>query len=165
MTAGSQIRMTGLPPVITKDAEVFVLGSFPSRQSLETGQYYANPNNQFWKVIEALFGIDRTLPYRVRTRLLSKHHIALYDAIGSCRRTGSADSRIRNPVLNDIPALLASYPNIRFVACNGSTSAKYAARLDLPDSVTLIRLPSTSPAYAAMSLKDKITCWSVFLQG
>lgn len=161
MPAGRLPRTNGLPPLIGDAPHVLILGSFPSRQSLETGQYYANPQNRFWAVMEALFGIGRALPYKERTALLLHRRIALYDAVGSCRRAGSADSRIRNPVLNDIAGLLARHPTIRLVACNGSAAATYASGLRLPDSVPLLRLPSTSPAYAAMSLEDRIARWSV----
>lgn len=162
MPAGS--RLTGLPPVITKNANVLILGSFPSRMSLESGEYYANPKNRFWAVMERLFGIPRGLPYRSRTRLLEKNRIALWDAVGSCRREGSADRSITDPVANDIAGLLASHPGIRLVACNGSASAGFVSRCTLPGTVTVLRLPSTSPAHAAMTLEEKIARWSVILE-
>ena len=59
-----------LPPVYGESPEVIILGSFPSRQSLLKNEYYGNPRNHFWQIIEALFSLDRHLPYRVRTSLL-----------------------------------------------------------------------------------------------
>ena len=44
--------------------EVLILGSFPGRQSLLKKEYYGNPRNHFWHIMEALFSIDRHLPYR-----------------------------------------------------------------------------------------------------
>jgi TDG/mug DNA glycosylase family protein len=143
---------------------VLIIGSFPSRQSLEKGEYYANRQNRFWTIMQALFGIDPALPYRQRTALLMREHVALWDAIGSCSRAGSADNRIKDPVLNDVAGLLVAHPSIRLIACNGGASARHAAQLRLPGNVPLIRLPSTSPAYAAMSLEEKIARWSVLRQ-
>jgi TDG/mug DNA glycosylase family protein len=161
MPASRSGHCIGLPPVIGDDPAVLILGSFPSVQSLSTGRYYANPQNQFWKIMQYLLGIDSDLPYRQRIQLLSDNHIALWDAVGSCLREGSADNRIREPVLNDIACLITSHPSIQLITCNGGASATYASNLRMPDSVEMLRLPSTSPAYAAMSLTKKIACWSV----
>ncbi len=161
MVPGRLPILTGLPPVIGRDARVLVIGSFPSRESLRAGQYYANRRNQFWEIMGHLFNFDPALPYRQRTGLLIKTHVALWDALGSCRRQGSADNRITGPVLNDIPGLLTSHPGIRLIAANGHAALRYGIQHPLPDSVTMIRLPSTSPAYAAMSLEEKVSCWSV----
>ena len=56
----------GFLPVHGESVEVLILGSFPSRQSLEKKEYYGNPQNHFWHIIEALYDIDRHLPYAVR---------------------------------------------------------------------------------------------------
>lgn len=150
----------GLPPAIEPGARVLILGSFPSCLSLERSQYYANPQNQFWRIIEAVAGIDHTLPYRDRLSGLACRRIALYDAIGSCRRAGSADSSIREACCNPLRDLLASHPGILLIACNGRASARSLEGIS-PLPVPVLALPSTSPAYARMSLADKIRAWSV----
>jgi hypoxanthine-DNA glycosylase len=142
---------------------VLILGSFPSRRSLETGQYYANPNNQFWQVIENLLQVPCTLPYEERITILTDRHIALWDSIGSCIREGSADSRIRMPLLNPLGSFLAANPSLRLVACNGSAAAMYAGQAIPDGTVTIIRLPSTSPAYARLSVSEKTGRWSILL--
>jgi len=156
-------RFSGLPPVLGGDPAVLILGSFPSIQSLETGQYYANPLNTFWKIMEYLFGIDHTLPYHERTGLLVAKRIVLWDVIGSCRRTGSADSRIVEPSGNPITDLLQTRPGIRLIACNGSTAARLLQGSAIPKNVKAIRLPSTSPANARISWNEKCRSWSVLL--
>lgn len=164
MSTRRQLRMTGLPLLIEDDAEVLILGSFPSEISLiagEAGEYYANPRNQFWTIMQALFGIDPMLPYQERTGSLMQKHIALWDSVASCLREGSADRRIVDPVFNDIAGLLSTHPSIRLIACNGGASARLLPRTGLPATVRVVRLPSTSPANARLSLPEKIKAWSV----
>lgn len=45
----------GLPPVIDKDCNTLILGALPGDKSIEQKQYYANPNNQFWRIVFAAF--------------------------------------------------------------------------------------------------------------
>jgi hypoxanthine-DNA glycosylase len=163
MPDGRRCCIDGLSPVAGEDAAVLILGSFPSVRSLATGQYYANPQNQFWKILEGVTGIDHTLTYDERTGLLKANRIALWDVIRSCRRAGSADSRIKDPSWNDLSGFLASHHGIRLIACNGSASARFLHRGVIPDTVTVIRLPSTSPAHARLSRAEKTRQWSAIL--
>lgn len=148
----------GLPPVTGRDPEILILGSFPSHMSLEKGEYYGNPKNQFWKIMGILFGINPASSYSDRTRLLAEHHVALWDVLASCSRKGSLDSAIRDPVANDIRGFVAAHPTIRCIALNGSTAGRYFARLN--PGLAGRFLPSTSPAYARMSLNEKARCWA-----
>jgi TDG/mug DNA glycosylase family protein len=118
-------RITGLVPVTGSVPEVFILGSFPSIQSLIAGEYYGNPRNHFWQIAEAVLAIDRTLPYATRVAQLADRGIALWDVIHSCRREGSADLRIRDPVCNDLPGFLAAHPTIRLVVLNGTAAGRF----------------------------------------
>ena len=43
----------GFPPVSSPSARALVLGSLPGRLSLERGEYYANPQNAYWKIVAA----------------------------------------------------------------------------------------------------------------
>jgi TDG/mug DNA glycosylase family protein len=159
-----EIRLGGLPAVINASARVLILGTFPSRQSLQKQQYYANPQNQFWPIMEALFGIAATAPYGERIRHLQERGISLWDVIGSCRRVGSSDSTIRDAVPNDIHGLLAQNPAIRFVGLNGRTGERMMHKMqkshgELP-GIMFAYLPSTSPAHAKTSIAEKISLWS-----
>jgi double-stranded uracil-DNA glycosylase len=152
---------SGLAPVIGSAPVLLILGSFPSRRSLEQREYYAHPRNQFWRIMETLFGIGRNLEYRVKIDNLIRHRIALWDVIGACCRAGSADHQIIRPSLNPVQQLLTSCPTIRGIACNGITAARYVDRLRLPYNIRIIPLPSTSPANTRFTLTEKTERWAI----
>ncbi|MEM1080009.1 MAG: DNA-deoxyinosine glycosylase [Pseudomonadota bacterium] len=156
-----------LGPLANADARVLILGSMPGLQSLSTHQYYAHPRNAFWAIMSALFGADAELPYAERVRQLQAQGVALWDVIACCERSGSLDAHIRSDSVqvNDIPGLLDQCPSIELIACNGRTAERWFRRAVLPAversgrSVQWIGLPSTSPAYAAMSRVQKVRIW------
>jgi TDG/mug DNA glycosylase family protein len=147
----------GLSPVSGRDPVILILGSYPSIQSLAKNEYYGNPQNQFWKIMEILFGIDHTLPYISRTVHLTKQRIALWDVLFSCSRNGSADTGIRDPVANDIQGFVLDHPTIRCIALNGNIAGRYYKKMNpgLPHVI----LPSTSSANARMTLAQKTKSW------
>ncbi|MFZ1897363.1 DNA-deoxyinosine glycosylase [Methanoregula sp.] len=157
-TVRSPREDTGLAPIAGSEPEILILGSYPSRQSLAKGEYYGNPQNQFWKIVEILLGIDHTLPYTVRISLLMEHRIALWDVVATCVRDGSADTAIRDPVPSDIRGFLGAHPTIRCIALNGNTAGRYYARMNISLPSTI--LPSTSPAYARMAMPEKVQQWT-----
>ena len=157
------------PPVAAPVARVLILGSMPGIRSLEAGQYYAHPRNLFWPIIEALFDIPVAWPYEARCEALAEKGIALWDVIGRCERDGSLDSAIRNQTLqpNDFTGFFTRHRKIRRVFFNGAKAEEVFRRRVLPtlDSLgkvlTLTKLPSTSPAYAALSFEQKLAAWRV----
>jgi len=156
-------RFTGLPPVVGPDPVALILGSFPSVMSLEKGEYYANPRNRFWHLMEALLGIQATLPYHVRTVELKKRGIALWDITKECEREGSDDTAIRNEILNDIPGFLRDHPSVSVVILNGGTAGRLFHR-HFPEGflgIMVLALPSTSPANARISLSGLVEIWGV----
>ena len=153
--------LEGFAPVVDDGARLLILGSFPSVQSLATGQYYGNPRNAFWPITSALFGFDMQAPYETRLAALQSHGVALWDVLHKCRRAGSSDAKIdpKTVVTNDFGQLLAAYHRIRRVYFNGQTADKLFRRLvqvDAPVSYQL--LPSTSPA-RAMPPGQKLDAW------
>jgi hypoxanthine-DNA glycosylase len=156
--------LNGLPPLIDDRSRVLILGSFPSEMSLAKHEYYGNPQNHFWPVMEALFGIHRTASYGVRTARLLAQGVAVWDVIAECAREGSGDDRIEHEVANPLVNLLAEHQSIRHIAFNGG-AAFATARALKPDIFSLPemhceRLPSTSPRNARMRLADKAEAWS-----
>jgi TDG/mug DNA glycosylase family protein len=148
-----------LQPLSGTAPRVLVLGSFPSVLSLAHAEYYGNPKNRFWAVMEELFGIPASLPYPERCRRLGEEGVALWDVVAACERPGSADSRIRNPVPNDIAGFVRAHPSVRLIALNGSTAGRLYHRLCGVPGIPAITLPSTSPANAAMSFAEKVGRW------
>jgi TDG/mug DNA glycosylase family protein len=149
----------GLLPATGPEPLVLILGSFPSVLSLAHGEYYGNPRNQFWAVMEELFSIPAALPYPERTLRLTQAGVALWDVVAACSRPGSADSRIRHPLPNDITGFVRAHPSVRLIALNGSTAGRLYHRLCEAPGVTSVILPSTSPANAAVTFGEKVRRW------
>lgn len=162
----------GFPPIADAHARILILGSLPGQVSLQRQQYYAQPQNAFWKIMGRLFGAGPELPYEDRAQDLVRNGIALWDVCAAAQRPGSLDSAIvhSSVVPNDLAAFLASHPDVGLVCFNGSKAAELYRRLvlpGLPDTLRAIRyatLPSTSPAHAAMSFEEKLTRWAAVLQ-
>ncbi|MCL1631427.1 DNA-deoxyinosine glycosylase [Sporolactobacillus sp. CPB3-1] len=154
-----------MPKVIGSNARVLILGSMPGQESLAKQQYYANPRNQFWRIIYALFDQPTDPAYDQKIEFLKKHRIALWDSVHCCTRKGSLDSAIRDERANDIPGLLAAYPSIRAIAFNGSKAFAVFQRYfksSVPPNVALIKMPSTSPTPSRYpkTQAEKIQEWS-----
>ena len=158
-------RVESFPPIVSRHSRVLILGSMPGQASLRAGQYYAHPRNAFWRIMGSLFGAGPSLPYEERTARLQSAGIALWDVLQACVRPGSLDASITDEVANDFPALFARYPNLTHVFFNGSKAETTFCRLVVPclpgDGRAYARLPSTSPAHAAMRLEAKLQAWSV----
>lgn len=154
-----QNRISSFPPIIDDASKILILGSIPGVKSLEKQQYYAHPQNAFWKIIFALFEEEFTENYAERIQVLKKHHIALWDVIDSCERKGSLDSEIRNEEANQIAELLDKHPNIRAIFCNGRKSYKNLQKILGKDfKIPIFLLPSTSPLHT-VSLEKKLEDW------
>ncbi len=159
MTEPRMPMRTGLPPVVGTAPRVLILGSFPSQTSLDTGRYYANVRNQFWRLLGSVFGFDATLPYEQRTAAVTGAGVALWDVVHSCRRAGSLDSNIdrKTLVLNDFTVFLGDHPSIERIFANGLTAHDLFGRV--PGERTATRLPSSSPA-ATMAFENKLAAWA-----
>jgi TDG/mug DNA glycosylase family protein len=162
---------SGFPPISRPDARILILGSMPGRESLARAQYYAHPRNAFWPIICDLLKIEPD-DYTARTARLIEQRVALWDVLQACFRRGSLDSDIehRSIVTNDFPGFFRGHPGIAAVYFNGAKAEAVYRRRVLPGlpaapaGLPLHRLPSTSPAYAAMSIEQKKLAWRVILQ-
>lgn len=152
-------QLTGFPPVAGPRTRLLLLGSFPSAASLRLQQYYGHPRNQFWPLLSALWAVDLVaLPYPARLQAMQAHGLGLWDVYAACRREGSLDSAIEQPVANDLAGLVAQLPALQAIAHNGGESAR-AMRLTAALGLPVYRLPSTSPANASWSFERKLAAW------
>ncbi|WP_353157452.1 DNA-deoxyinosine glycosylase [Herminiimonas fonticola] len=151
--------LSGFAPVIDRKTEILILGSFPGVASLTAQQYYAHPRNQFWRLLSALIGEDLVaLPYTDRLDTLLFHHIGVWDVIDACAREGSLDSAIRAARHNDYAQLRQLAPALTRIGFNGKTAGKQEAHFAEAGFQTFV-LPSSSPAYAAMTFEQKLAVW------
>ena len=154
-------RSEGFPPIARGDAKILILGSLPGARSIAEQQYYAHPQNAFWKIMAELFGIEGD--YTVRCELLREQGIALWDVLQSSIRPGSMDAAIRleSARPNDFESFFAEHPDIRTIGFNGGKAQQMFARFvdSAPAGASLVRLPSTSPAYASMPFSAKLRVW------
>ena len=112
------------PPLYDKDSTVLILGSFPSVKSREQMFFYWHPQNRFWRVTAAVFGVETPVTIEEKKAFLHENHIALWDVIASCEIQGSADSTIGKVTVNDLRPILEG-AKIRTVFVNGKTAEKY----------------------------------------
>jgi hypoxanthine-DNA glycosylase len=156
--------LQGLPPLIDERSRVLILGSFPSEESLRRRQYYAFSRNQFWPIMGDLFDFDFRAPYETRVHQLLDHGVAVWDVIHRCVRKGSADQAIQHEEPNDLIDLVSKHNAIRHIAFNGGRAAETARRripqLLYQRGLTWHQMPSTSPAHAGRSLREKVLAWS-----
>ncbi|WP_410211197.1 DNA-deoxyinosine glycosylase [Aquirhabdus sp.] len=156
-------------PVISDSARVLILGSMPGIKSLNEEQYYAHPQNAFWRIMSALLNINPHAPYPEKLVHLKSSGIALWDVLQTCQRDGSLDSSIvtETETENDFKTLFQNYPKIRHVFFNGAKAEASFKRHTLAKvknfDIEYLRLPSTSPAHAGMSFEAKLNAWRVVL--
>ncbi|MEZ0051770.1 hypoxanthine-DNA glycosylase [Mycobacterium sp. MAA66] len=148
----------GLPAIVGPNPQVLILGSFPSEKSLDTGQYYANTRNQFWRLLGSVLGFDPGHEYAQRVDAVTAGGVALWDVVHSCRRAGSLDANIdrKSLTLNDFSAFLGTHPTIVRVFVNGATAHELFQRA--ADGPAATRLPSSSGALT-MPFEDKLAAW------
>ena len=163
-------RIKSFPPIENPEATVLILGSMPGRESLRARQYYAHPRNAFWPIMGELTGAVPDLPYEERIEKLKATGIALWDVLASCTRHSSMDADIDPDSIraNDFAAFFRKHPHITHVYFNGAMAErsfhKYV-QLSLNDrALHYQRLPSTSPAHATFSYRQKLQAWKAVRQ-
>lgn len=158
-------------PIVGERARLLILGSLPGKRSIAEQGYYAHPRNAFWPIMSQLLGFDCHLPYEARVERLRQHRIALWDVVASAQRPGSLDSDIvrQGAKYNAIPELIKRCNTIELIAFNGNAAADLFKRAQQTwqmnlERIELVRLPSTSPAHAAMSFEQKRDAWKTRLK-
>ncbi len=152
-------------PVYATDARVLILGSLPGKRSIQEQGYYAHPRNLFWSIMAELIGVPVSAEYQLRLAGLINKQIALWDVAAEAVRPGSLDSAIRHPtvIFNPIPELLDTCPRLDTILFNGAASEQMFHRAEKVWTQKIecrrLRLPSTSPANAGISVDQKRRAW------
>lgn len=163
---------SSLEAVIDSQSRVLILGTLPGDESLRLRQYYADPDNQFWKILERVY--DETIGtfYAEKLKFLRDKALALWDVLQRAERPGSLDRHIRHGVANHFGKLFEQYPELRRVVFNGSKAQDLFRRLALKglqiDSIRpldLVGLPSTSgtPGRHVPAFDGKVARWKAVL--
>jgi double-stranded uracil-DNA glycosylase len=159
------LRIQSFAPIAASNAKILILGSMPGVASLRVGEYYAHPRNLFWRIMGALIPLQSESPYEQRVQALQHAHIALWDVLHSCTRSGSLDANIdkTTQIPNDFQNFLALHASITHVFFNGAAADQAYRKLILPSltstHIHYQRLPSTSPAHASLSYESKLAAW------
>ncbi len=142
----------------------------PGQASLAANQYYANRHNTFWKIMAETIGFSKDSAYEIRLEELKTAKIALWDVLQSCTRIGSLDAKIINNSItaNNFQDFFKAHKKIHTVLFNGAKAEDAFKRYALPtlnaDNLIYLRLPSTSPAHAALSYELKLKAWKAALK-
>lgn len=154
-------RKASFPPVVDPAVRLLICGSLPGDRSLAARQYYAHPQNQFWRLVSAVTGRDLVaLPYPDRLAALLAAHIGLWDVVATAQRDGSTDAALAAISPNDVAALAATLPELRAIAFNGGTALKHGLRQLGPatDHHAIVALPSSSPLHT-VGFDAKLPAW------
>ena len=153
------------PSISAPNARVLILGTLPGAASLAKREYYAKPQNAFWRIMSELFEFPRDLEYEERLARLKDKGIALWDVCATAERSGSLDTAIKDAVANDFADFYRKHPGIELIAFNGAKAADLYGRLVLNSlspalqAIQTVTLPSTSPAHASMTFAAKLKSW------
>ena len=153
-----------IDPVYNEQSKILILGSFPSVKSRESMFFYGHKQNRFWKVLAAIFQDNLPVEVEEKRAFLLSHNIAVWDVIAECDIEGSSDASIKNVLANDLTRILDIVPDIR-IFCNGNKSYElYVKYIENSIGKKAVKLPSTSPANAAMSLDKLISVWGEYIR-
>ncbi len=158
---------------VPKNAKYLILGSFTGKKEDENFNldwYYGTKRNQFWNILRSVYN----LPLENRDQkieLFQKLGIAISDIIYSCERKNGTnlDNNLIKITYNlkEIEGLLSNL-NIQRIYC----TSKFVEKKFLKEfkniiikyhKIQIITLPSPSPRYSHMSLKDKAEIYKKLL--
>ena len=150
-----------LPPVMDERVQLLIFGSLPGEASLKAERYYAHPRNHFWRLLETVLEQPvAELAYKERLATLLGRGVGLWDVVATARRQGSLDGAMREVEANPLAALTRELPGLRAVAFNGGAAARIGRRALAATELTLVDLPSSSPALT-LPLAEKAERWAV----
>lgn len=148
------------PPISDNETEILILGTLPGERSLEMQQYYAHPQNRFWKVIAQITKSNLPINYEEKLSLLRENKIGVWDVVHSAKRIGSLDINILDEIPSDLDGFIENHPKLKTIAFNGSKSQKlYDKYFKRNPTIKYLPLPSTSPANATYNFERLCKSW------
>ncbi len=150
-----------IPPLYDAHSQLLILGTMPSPKSRETGFYYGHPQNRFWPALAAVFGEPLPTGNEAKAALALRHGIALWDVLQSCEIDGASDGSIRDPVPNDVAALLRQTQILRVFTTGAAAHRLYHALCEPSAGIPAVPLPSPSAANARLRLDDLVTRYAI----
>ncbi|MBT3464348.1 DNA-deoxyinosine glycosylase [archaeon] len=149
-----------LPLIIDKNTTLLILGSYPSVMSLRKKEYYANPSNDFWRIISFVIDFDIEWKwYDDKIKIILKHKIGLWDVYKEADREGSKDVAIKGFIPNDFSVL--KNHNVKNILCAGKEAYRSFEKLKV--GIPFHYLPSTSAANRITSKEEKAEIIKKFL--
>lgn len=155
-----------LKPFVPNNSKYLLVGSFVSnniKTNVDYDWYYCSKRNQFWQIIELVYEVK--LPTtELKQKLFQDLKLAVTDIIYQCeRRDGnSLDNNLINIVFNiGVINSILEKNKIEIIYF----SSRYVEKLFKKvfknfeqnyENIDLITLPSPSPRYAKLNLKQKI---------
>lgn len=161
------MHVHSFPPIAGPACRVLILGSMPGKASLRANQYYAHPQNAFWRILSEFLEVPADAPYEQRVAGLIRNRLAIWDVLRSCTRESSLDSDIveASIVPNDLASFLSEHPELSTICFNGAKAEACYRRYVLPSlperNLACHRLPSTSPANASIPYPKKLAAWKI----
>lgn len=156
------MKKNSFAPLTHSQVRILILGSLPGDRSLLEGQYYAHPQNLFWKIIALVTQSSYPESYAEKIKLLENNQIALWDVVKTANRMGSLDSSIKEVIPNNLPQFIQLHKNLQVIAFNGKKAEHlFKKYFDALPHIRYISLPSTSPANRTLSFENILERWRV----
>lgn len=152
-------------PICDHLTEKLILGTLPGERSLQMNQYYAHPQNQFWKILFLIFEKELTTNYKEKIQMLIENRIGLWDVVHSAERITSLDSHLIVHQSNELDYFINRLPHLKSIAFNGKKAFELFKKHfpKLVHAIPYTILPSTSPANASIAFHQKLNLWRHFI--
>lgn len=168
-TTNNLIETHPFQPFIPKGIKYLIIGSFPGKGQTEktiskTDWFYGAKRNTFWKIMEEVYQKELSTTSS-KQKLFTSVKMGIADIILKAVRkeNTNSDSNLEIVEYNDkaIKEILNTN-KIETIFFTSRFVEKIFKRF-FPDVVNTIVLPSPSPRYARMTLKEKVTVYKKHL--
>ncbi|MDB5222706.1 MAG: hypothetical protein JWN83_1373 [Chitinophagaceae bacterium] len=157
------------PPYIPNNIKYLIIGSFPGKGQTEktiseTDWFYGAKRNTFWKILEEVYKTELKTT-SAKQKLFTTLQMGIADIILKAERkeNTNSDSHLHIIEYNDkaVTEILKTN-NIETIFFTSQFVHKIFKRL-FPGVTNTVALPSPSPRYARMNVKEKIEVYRKML--